>query len=180
MIPVKFDCPNYEVLDRKKDLHLSVNLNMFDKNKLSLAVDAFNESNFKVEYDNHSFRLFVKDLYATVKKDNESEEYYFSISNDYSSTRTCLDNTFSEIRELLLDRKKDETISFYKWNKIWLSASEYDPKLGHSYHVTDLYTAVDDITCFEDPFLKTYNLNSFMIDSSILLCTKCDTSSLQA
>ena len=50
MIPVKFNCPNYEFWDRKKDLHLSVNLNMFDKNKLSLVA----------EYDNHSFRSFVK------------------------------------------------------------------------------------------------------------------------
>ena len=60
MIPVKFNCPNYEVWDRKKDLHLSVNLNVFDKNKLRLVVDSLKESNFKVEYDNHSFRLFVK------------------------------------------------------------------------------------------------------------------------
>ena len=122
----------------------------------------------------------MNDLYATVKKDSESEELYFSISNDSSSTRTRLNNVFSELRQLLFDKNVDQAISLYKWNKIWLSASEYDPQLGHSYHVKDLYIAIDSITCFEDPFLKTYRLNCFMIDSSIFLCTKCDTFPLQA
>ena len=51
MIPVKFGCPYYEICNRKKDLHLSINLDMFDENKLSLVHDTFNESNFQVEYD---------------------------------------------------------------------------------------------------------------------------------
>ena len=84
---VKFVCPYYEVCGRKKDLHLSVYLEMFDKNKLNLLTDSFNESNFKVEYDKQNFRLLVNELYVTVKKDDESEEYYFSISNDYSITK---------------------------------------------------------------------------------------------
>ena len=167
MIPVKFGCPYYEICNRKKDLHLSINLDMFDENKLSLVHDTFNESNFQVEYDKQKFCLFVKELYVTVKTDNESSEDYFSFNNDYSSAKTCLDSI-------------NETISFYKWNKIWLGTSEYDLKLGHSYHVKDLYIAIDDITCFEDPFLKTYRLNSCMIDSSIFLCNKYNTFSLQA
>ena len=116
----------------------------------------------------------------TVKKNEESSEDYFSFNNDHSSERKCLDSVFSALRKELLDRLKDETISFYKWNKIWLGASEYDLKLGHSYHVKDLYIALDDIICLEDPFLKTYKLNSYMIDASIFLCNKCDTFSLQA
>ena len=87
---------------------------------------------------------------------------------------------FSALRKALLDRLKDETISFYKWDKIWLGASEYDLKLSHSYRVKDLYIALDDIICLEDPFLKTYKLNSYMIDASIFLCNKCNTFSLQA
>ena len=55
MIPVKFNCSNYEVCKRKKKLDLSVNLNMFEKNKLRLVTDSINENNFRVEYDNHNF-----------------------------------------------------------------------------------------------------------------------------
>ena len=142
MIAVKFNCFNYEVCNRKKNLHLSVNLDMFDKNKLSLVTDTFNENNFKVEYDKNSFRLFVNELYATVKKDSDSEELYFSINNDYTSTKTCLNKVFAQLTQLLFDRNVDQAISVYKWNKIWLSASDYDPQLGHSYHVKDLYIAI--------------------------------------
>ena len=56
MIPVKFNCSNYEVCNRKKKLDLSVNLNMFEKNKLRLVTDSINENNFRVEYHNHNFR----------------------------------------------------------------------------------------------------------------------------
>ena len=142
MIAVKFNCFNYEVCNRKKNLHLSVNLDMFDKNKLSLVTDTFNENNFKVEYDKNSFRLFVNELYATVKKDSDSEELYFSINNDYTSTKTRLNKVFAQLTQLLFDRNVDQAISVYKWNKIWLSASDYDPQLGHSYHVKDLYIAI--------------------------------------
>ena len=180
MAPVKFDCPYYEVLDRKKDLHLSVNLNMFDENKLSLVSDTFNENNFQVKYDGQKFRLCVTELYATVKTDSQLSEDYFSFNNDCTNAKTCLDSVFSPLKNLLIARTKDETISFYKWYKIWLGASEYDLNLRHSYHVQDLYIAFDDIICFEDPFLKTYKLNSHMIDSNIFLCNKCDTFLLQA
>ena len=179
MIASKLNCFNYEVCNRKKDLHLSVNLNMFDETKLKLVTDTFNENNYNIKYDNHSFRLCVNDLYAMVKKDSESEELYLSFSNDNSNTKMLLNNVFSALRKLLVDRDIDETISLYKWNKIWLSATEYDPQLGHSYHLKDLYIAIDSITCSEDPFLKTYALGCFMIDSSIFLCNKCDTFLLQ-
>ena len=179
MIPVKFNCSNYEVCNRKKKLDLSVNLNMFEKNKLRLVSDSINENNFRVEYDNHNFRLLVNDLFATVKKDSESEELYFSITNDNTNTRTNLNNVFSALRQLLFDKNIDQTISVYKWNNIWLSCSAYDLQIGHSYHVNDLHIAIDSIICMEDPFFKTYKLECFMIDSVIFLCTKCDTFPLQ-
>ena len=178
MIAFKFNCPYYEVCGRKKNLHLSVDLCLFDKNKIKLVTDDFNESNFKIEYDNNSFRLFVSDLYCTVKKDIESENLYFSINNDYTSNGKRLNEVFSELKELFFDKNIDKAISVYKWNKIWLTASDYDCQLGHSYHVKDLYLAIDSIICFDDPFLKTYKLDCFMIDSSIFLCSKCDTFSL--
>ena len=118
MIAVKFNCPYYEVCGRKKNLHLSVDLCLFDKNKIKLVTDDFNESNFKIEYDNNSFRLFVSDLYCTVKKDIESENLYFSINNDYTSNGKRLNEVFSELKELFFDKNIDKAISVYKWNKI--------------------------------------------------------------
>ena len=175
MNAVKFSCPYYEVCDRKKNLHLSVDLSLFDKNKISIVTDNYNENNFKVEYNNHSFRLFVSDLYCTVKKDSESEQLYFSINNDYAANGKLLNQVFSELKKLLSDKNINKEISVYKWNKIWLTASDYDCQLGHSYHVKDMYEAIDSIVCFNDPFLKTYKLDCFMIDSTIFLCNKCDT-----
>ena len=137
--------------------------------------DNYNENNFKVEYNNHSLRLFVSDLYCTLKKDSESEQLYFSINNDYAANWKLLNQVFSELKKLLSDKNINKEISVYKWNKIWLTASDYDCQLGHSYHVKDMYIAIDSIVCFNDPFLKTYKLDCFMIDSTIFLCNKCDT-----
>ena len=175
MNAVKFNCPYYEVCGRKKDLHLSEDICLFDKNKIRLVTDYFNENNFKIEYNNNSFRLFVSDLYCTVKKETESENLYFSINNDHTSNGERLREIFSELKELLLNKNINKEISVYKWNKVWLTASDYDCQIGHSYHVKDLYLAIDSIICLDDPFLKTYKLDCFMIDSSIFLCSKCDT-----
>ena len=161
--------------ERKTYICLKTYVCLFDKNKISLVTDDFNENNFKIEYNNNSFHLFVSDLYCTVKKDTESENLYFSINNDHTSNGKRLNEVFSKLKELLLNKNINKEISVYKWNKIWLTASDYDCQIGHSYHVKDLYLAIDSIICFDDPFLKTYKLDCFMIDSSIFLCSKCDT-----
>ena len=161
--------------ERKTYICLKTYVCLFDKNKISLVTDDFNENNFKIEYNNNSFHLFVSDLYCTVKKDTESENLYFSINNDHTSNGKRLNEVFSKLKELLLNKNINKKISVYKWNKIWLTASDYDCQIGHSYHVKDLYLAIDSIICFDDPFLKTYKLDCFMIDSSIFLCSKCDT-----
>ena len=76
----------------------------------------------------------MSDLYCTVKKETESEKLYFSINNDHISNGERLREIFSELKELLLKNINNE-ISVYKWNKIWLTASDYDCQIGHFYHV---------------------------------------------
>ena len=172
----KFSCPYYEVCGRKKDLHLSENVFSFDENKLKLVTDYLNVDNFEIKYNNSSFRLFIPELYCTVKQDTDSENLYFSINNDYTENGKRLNEVFNVLKKLFHEKKNEEML--YKWNKIWLTASEYDCQIGHSYHVKDLYLALDSIISINVPFLKMYKLDCFMIDSNIFLCSKCDTFSL--
>ena len=176
---VKFDCPYYEVADLKKDLHLSLNLDSFDESKLSLVPKLLNEETFEVKYDNKKLRLFVKDLYVTVKRDHNNSEAYFTYKYDPSPAKKLLDSVFSSIKKPLIEKVPCDVLSFAKFGKIWLTAAEYDLKIGHSYHVRDLYIAIDNMICCENAFLKTYWLNSVMIDSSVNLCYNCDTFELQ-
>ena len=176
MKAVRFKCPYYEVCGRKKDLHLSENVFSFDKNKLKLVPDYLNDDNFNICYNDDNFRLFIPDLYCTVKKDIDSENLYFSINNDFTENSKRLNEVFGVIKDLFNEKSNGELM--YKDCKIWLTASEYDCQIGHSYHVKDLYIALDSVVGTEVPFLKLFKLDCFMIDSSIFLCSKCDTFSL--
>ena len=101
MKAVKFSCPYYKVCGRKKDLHLAENVFLFDKNKLKLVTDYLNDDKFEIKYNNSSFRLFIPELYCTVKKDGDSENLYFSINNDYTENSKHLNKVFNVLKKII-------------------------------------------------------------------------------
>ena len=108
MKAVRFKCPYYEVCGRKKDLHLSENVFSFDKNKLKLVPDYLNDDNFNICYNDDNFRLFIPDLYCTVKKDIDSEKLYSSINNDFTENSKRLNEVFSVIKDLFNEKSNGE------------------------------------------------------------------------
>ena len=53
--PTRFICYIYEIARCKKDLSLSINLEDFDRSKLSLVAN--DENNFSILYDGRKFTL---------------------------------------------------------------------------------------------------------------------------
>ena len=173
--PTKFSCYIYEVGKCRKDLHLSINLEEFDPSKLTLTVAKLNEENFKILYDGKKFHLHLENLYAKVKSSRVFEQEYLSIKDDCTKAKKCLYEVFFAIKELIASNINEEICSFIDWNKIWLNCTEYDLTQKHSYHLENLYIALDGVICFRDPYVKSYKLDCEMIDSFIYLCKKCDT-----
>ena len=99
---------------------------------------------------------------------------YLSIKDECSVTKKMLYAVFFAIKELVTGKVVD-ICSFIEWNKIWLNCTEYDLTNKHSYHLENLYLAVDGVISFADPYLKSYKLDCKMIQGGVYLCEKCDT-----
>ena len=175
MKATELSCYIYEVVNGKKDLHLSANLNDFDSSKLSLEVDKLNSENFKVLYNGNKFRLFVKKLYGKVKPSRAFEDReYLSIKDDCGIAKKKLYEVFFAIKELI-SGKVEGMWSFIEWNKIWWNCTEYNLTNKHSYHFENLYLAVDGVISIPDPYLTGYKLDCEMMQGDVYLCDKCDT-----
>ena len=172
MKPTELTCDIYEqTLNCKKDLHLSIKLDEFDPSRLALVKDDLNHENYNIFYDGKKFRLFVKKLYAKVKKSRVLENDYLSIKDDQTNTKKKLYDVFSSIKSLVNSKlKEDEMCSFIDWNRIWLNCIEYDMTNKHWYHFENLYIALDSVIALYDPFLKSYKLDCEMIDACVYLC----------
>ena len=167
-------CYIYEVGKCRKDLHLSVKLDEFDASKLRLVEDELNPEHYKVLYDGKKFCLFVEKLYSKAKTSRVFEHEYLSIKDDCTKAKKCLYEVFFAIKELVTGKVTD-MCGFVEWNKIWLNCTEYDLTDKHSYHLENLYLAIDGVICFQDPYLKNYKLDCEMIHGGVYLCEKCDT-----
>ena len=122
--PTMFSCYIYEVGRCKKDLGLSINLEDFDRSKLSLVMNDLNENNFSILYDGQKFRLYVDKLYAKVKYSTAFEQEYLSVKDDHTKAKESLINVFSAIKELVQANTDPDQMCYINWNSIWLNCCE--------------------------------------------------------
>ena len=105
----RFEWYMYEVGNCKKDLSLSINLEDFDRSKLSLVVNDLNEDNYTILYDGRKFRLYVDELYAKVKHSRTFDQEYLTIKDVYVKAKERLMKVFSAIKELVQINTKEES-----------------------------------------------------------------------
>ena len=132
--PTRFRCYIYEIARCKKDLSLSINLEDFDRSKLSLVAN--DENNFSILYDGRKFRLYVDKLYAKVKY-SKTFKQHLKIKDDHTRAKERLMKVFSAIKELvrLNTEAHPDQIFYMNWDNIWLNCCEYDLTKRHSYHL---------------------------------------------
>ena len=166
----RFECYIYEVGNCKKDLSLSINLEDFDRSKLSLVVNDLNEDNFTILYDGRKFRLYVDELYPKIKHSRTFQQEYLTIKDVHAKAKERLMKVFIKELAQINTKEESEQNCYINWNKIWLNCTEYDLTKGHSYHLEKIYFAFDYVLCYKDCFMKTYKLNCELIDCFIYLC----------